>query len=549
MTLKPTQMTEIPEQTVKAAQASFPKGNVNIKMRDELGRIYDDEMFTEMYSHEGQPGWSAWRLALVTVMQFGEDLSDRQAADAVRGRIDWKYALSLELDDPGFDYSILSEFRGRLVKNKKGQEMLDKLLKMFKEKGWIKSRGKQRTDSTHMLASVRELHQIEVVGETMRNALNVLATAAPEWLKQKAKKEWVERYCDRYDGYHLPKEIEKRTELLITIGQDGQYLLEKVEESDEDHWMVEIPAIKTLKLVWEQQYKVEGGVIKHREMAEMPPPGQWVRSPYDPEARYGKKREIEWVGYKVHLTETCDEDGPHIITQVETRPAIEQDNQVTSKIQEKLVEEELVPEKHLVDAGYISAKLIQESQEKYQIDLIGPVHVDPSWQSHTPGAFDTSCFEINWEEKTAICPQKYKSVSWKLGKDSQKEPVIYIRFQAKTCQQCSCHLQCSHAKKSGRSLVLRAEGRHQILEIARKRQQTQEFKDLYKIRSGIEGTLSQAIRTSGLRQTRYTGMEKTHLQNIFTAIATNIKRLVNWLDEIPFATTRQAHFALVLAYA
>lgn len=544
MSLKPEPIGEIPEATVKTAKASFPKGNVNIKMRDELGSIFSEEMFMEMYSHEGQPGWSAWRLALVTVMQFAEDLSDRQTADAVRGRIDWKYALGLELEDPGFDYSVLSEFRGRLIGSEKGEEMLKKLLKLFQEKGWIKARGKQRTDSTHMLASVRELNQIEVVGETMRNALNTLSIVAPEWLRKVAQQEWIERYRERYDGYHLPRGKEKRAALLRRIGEDGYYLLKKVGEKEQ--WVQEISAVKILKLVWEQQYKLENGEVRHREIAEMPPPGQWVRSPYDPEASFGKKREIHWIGYKVHLTETCDENSPHIITQVATRPAIEQDNQVTTTIHEKLTDLGLPPEQHLVDAGYVSAKLIQNSQKQYQIDLVGPVHVDPSWQSRTPGAFDASCFEINWEEQKAICPQKHESISWKPGEDSQKEPVVYIRFHAKTCLQCASRSQCSRAKHSGRSLVLRAEGRHQILQAARSRQQTQEFKDLYKKRSGIEGTLSQAIRISGLRRTRYIGLKKTHLQNVLTAIATNIKRVINWLDEFPLAETRQARFVSVL---
>ena len=174
MSVKPAPIPPIPEQTKQVAEAAFPKGNVNMQMRDELGSIYTDELFTELYSDEGQPGWSPWRLALVTIMQFAENLSDRQAADAVRARLDWKYALSLELSDRGFHYSILSEFRSRLVEQEKGQLLLDAILKVFKEKGWIKARGQQRTDSTHVLAAVRELDQLEVVGEMLRYTLDAL---------------------------------------------------------------------------------------------------------------------------------------------------------------------------------------------------------------------------------------------------------------------------------------------------------------------------------------------------------------------------------------
>lgn len=548
MSVKPAAIPPIPEQTKQVAETAFPKGNVYMQMRDELGSIYTDELFTELYSDEGQPGWSPWRLALVTILQFAENLSDRQAADAVRARLDWKYALSLELSDPGFHYSILSEFRSRLVEQEKSQLLLDAILKIFKEKGWIKAHGQQRTDSTHVLAAVRELDQLEVVGETLRYTLDTLAMVAPDWLRAQLKPEWVERYGQRVDEYRLPKGKSERQTLLKLIGQDGQALLEAIEKTEGQSWLQEVPAVKLLKQVWGQQYVVEGGQIRHRKIKEMPPVREWIRSPFDPEARYGRKRDIHWVGYKVHLTETCDENQPHLITQVETRPAIEQDNEATAQIQEHLVERELTPSQHLVDAGYVSAKLILNSQKR-NIDLIGPVHVDPSWQAHTPGAFDASCFQVNWEAQSAICPQGKRSIGWYLQKDSQQEPVIQIVFDPKTCLACSVRSQCSRAKKAGRSLILRAEGRHQILQVARERQKTEDFKSVYRKRSGIEGTLSQAIRGSGLRRSRYVGRAKTHLQNLATAVATDVKRLSDWLNGVPLAPTRHSRFTLLLPAA
>lgn len=549
MTLKPNAIPPVPEMTKAVAEAAFPKGNLYMQMRDELGSIYTDDLFAELYSEEGQPGWSPWRLALVTVMQFAENLSDRQAADAVRARLDWKYALSLELTDPGFHYSILSEFRARLVDHKKSQLLLDEILKIFKDKGWIKARGQQRTDSTHVLAAVRELDQLEVVGETLRYTLNVLATVAPDWLRPHLKPEFAERYGERVDEYRLPKEKSERQALLKLIGQDGQELLGAIEKTGDLSWLKEIPAVKILKQVWEQQYILEAGQIRHREMKEMPPVREWIRSPFDPEARYGRKRDIHWVGYKVHLTETCEDDLPHTITQVETRPAIEQDNEATAEIQADLVKNQLAPNQHLVDAGYMSAKLILDSQEKRGIDLIGPVHVDPSWQSRTPGAYDASQFLVDWEAQSAICPQGQKSTRWYPQKDSQGEPVVRIMFNAKTCLACPVRPQCSKAKNTGRSLVLRAEGRHQALHVARERQHTSDFKTIYKKRSGIEGTLSQAIRSSDLRRSRYVGQAKTHLQNLAIAVATNIKRLADWLNEIPLASTRHSRFTLLLQAA
>ena len=546
MTVKPVPIPPIPEQTKRVALAAFPNGNIYMQMRDEIGSIYQDEMFIELYSNEGQPGWSPWRLALVTIMQFAENLSDRQAAEAVRARMDWKYALSLELTDPGFHYSVLSEFRARLVESEKSQMLLDRILMIFKERGWLKAHGQQRTDSTHVLATVRELNQVEIVGESFRYALNVLAAVVPDWLEERLKVEWGERYGERMDEYRLPKEKGEREALVDLIGEDGHYLLECIDKEADLTWLSEIPAIQIMKKIWEQQYKVEDGKIRHRKLKEMPPVGEWLRSPFDPEARYGKKRSRHWVGYKVHLTETCDEDRPHLITQVETRPAIEQDNQATTDIQNQLEKSELCPQQHLVDAGYISAKLILESREKHGIDLIGPVHVDPSWQAHTPGAFDANQFQVDWEAQSATCPQGHRSVGWYAEKDSQQEPIVRIVFHSPTCLGCPARPLCSKSKHSGRSLVLRAQGRHQVLQTARERQQTEAFKQIYRKRSGIEGTLSQTVRSSGLRHSRYIGIAKTHFQNIAIAVATNIKRSIDWMNEVPLASTRRSRFSLLL---
>jgi transposase len=194
MSLKPRPIGDIPCETQRIAHAAFPKGNVVIKLRDEFSSLYQDEDFQALYPKRGQPGLAPWRLAVVTVLQFMEKLSDRQAADAVRSRIDWKYALGLDLADPGFHFSVLSEFRARFVAGDAQSLLLDKMLQQFKERGLVKARGKQRTDSTHVLAAVHDLHLCELVAETLRATLNDLAEVAPEWLQRVAEPEWYKRY-------------------------------------------------------------------------------------------------------------------------------------------------------------------------------------------------------------------------------------------------------------------------------------------------------------------------------------------------------------------
>ena len=333
MSLKPEAIPAVPEETTRIARAAFPKGNVYMQMRDELGTIYSDDQFAHLYAADGQPAFSPWRLALVTVMQFAENLSDRQAADAVRARLDWKYALSLDVTDAGFHYSVLSEFRSRLVAGESGAILLDELLRGFVDQGWLKARGQQRADSVAILAAVRSLNQLEIVGETLRYTLNSLATLAPDWLKEQAQPEWFEHYSERFEEYRLPSSKQERDRLIEVIGQDGYTLLTAVYTAELLPWLRTIPAVETLRQVWFQQYWVDDDQVRRRQPDNMPPGGQWIRSPYDTEARYGRKRGWDWVGYKVHFTETCDVEGPHFITQVETVPAIQQDHHALASIQ------------------------------------------------------------------------------------------------------------------------------------------------------------------------------------------------------------------------
>ena len=221
MTLPPPNDFSIPEETARIAHAAYPKGNRYLKLRDALGTIYQDHSFAHLFPHDGRLAEAPWRLALITVLQFLEELPDRQAADAVRGRIDWKYLLGLSLDDSGFDFSVLSDFRARLVQGEAEQLLLDTLLELCKEQGWLKERGRQRTDSTHILAKVRAINRLMCVGETMRFALNSLAIVAGDWLLEHSHEEWPYRYGHRIEEKPFPKDQASRLAVAETIGRDG----------------------------------------------------------------------------------------------------------------------------------------------------------------------------------------------------------------------------------------------------------------------------------------------------------------------------------------
>jgi Transposase DDE domain len=313
-------------------------------------------------------------------------------------------------------------------------------------------------------------------------------------------------------------------------------------------WLKQVPAVQTLAQTWAQQYRITNGHARRLTPQERPPVGEWLRSPYDRDVRYARKRTQEWVGYKVHVTEGCEDELPHLMTQVATAPATQQDHQALDAIQADLATHDLLPTQQLVDAGYISAKRILHSRDAHAIDLIGPVHTDPSWQARTPGAVEISQFTIDWLREQVTCPQGQQSVSWYRSKDAKGESIVQVVFAQETCQACALRRACTHAQATGRSMTLRfPQARHEALQAARTRQQTDAFKTLYRRRSGIEGTFSQTTRNTGLRRARYLGMRKTHLQHVVTATATNIVRLVSWLEGVPFAKTRTSRFAALAA--
>jgi transposase len=543
MSLKPSPVGPVPELTAYVAHAAFPDGNTYTTLRDRLGTFYDDERFAELFPTRGQPAEAPWRLALVTVMQFAEGLADRQAAEAVRSRIDWKYALGLELTDPGFDFSVLCEFRTRLIAGGAERLLLEAMLETCKGHGLIKARGKQRTDSTHVLAAIRTLNRLELVGETLRAALNSLATVAPQWLRWWVPPEWFDRYASRIEESRLPKGQEARYAHGEAIGADGFRLLEAAYGTDAPPWLGEVPAVEVLRRVWFCQYSFDEGRVRWRKAADLPPAGQRIDSPYDPEATFGNKRSTTWTGYKVHLTETCEDDEVHLITNVETSLAVTADVDLTASIHISLAARGLLPGDHLLDAGYVDVELLVGSQFEHGVRLVGPVRPDVSWQAQADQGFDISHFVIDWEAKRVTCPEGKTSVLWKPGRDRWGNEVVHTEFARRECLACRSRPLCTRATTEGREMTLRPQEQHEALQACRQQQETVEWKAEYAVRAGVEGTVSEGVRGFGLRRCRYVGLAKAHLQHVITAAAMNLSRLAAWLEDVPRAKTRTSRFA------
>jgi len=555
MSLRLSPVEPVPEETARVARAAFPQGNLYVTLRDTLGTIFSDADFAALFPSCGQPALSPWRLALVTIMQFRETLTDRQAADAVRARIDWKYLLGLALTDPGFHFSVLSAFRDRLLLRGAEELLLETLLRRCQACGLLKAHGQQRTDATHVWAAIRVLNRLELLGETLRATLNDLATVAPDWLRGIVPPPWYERYGKRIEDTRLPQVDAEREAYAQQVGEDGFALLDALEAPEAPTELRGRSRVVTLRRLWQQHFErhlptgsspeeSRMGWVRVKPDRELPPAAENLESPYDLDARYRRKRGgFVWTGYMVHVSETCGTEEAHLLTHVHTTPATVHEAQCTEPIQQALVDKDLTPKEHLVDAAYVDAALLVSSRQDHGIDVIGPTRPNVSWQTQVGGSYRIEQFTIDWEREQVHCPQGKVSSTWTPQVDSHGNTKISVKFRRQDCDACPERPRCTRAKTMPRHLSLHPQAQYEALEAARARFNSEAGKACYKRRAGIEGTLSQGVRTFGLRRTRYRGLPKTHLQHVAIATAINVERFVARLDEHPRAKTRTSCFA------
>jgi transposase len=551
--MRPRELAQIPEQTVLVARAAFPDGSLAMTIRDELGEVFTDEQFAAAFAVRGAPAESPGVLALVTALQYVEHLTDRQAAKTVARAIDWKYALGLELTDPGFDASLLSKFRVRLVEHGIEEQVFTRLLAVLADKGLVKAGGKQRTDSTHVIGAVRDLNRLELAGESVRACLEALAAAAPDWLAHAIDvPEWARRYQSRIDSWRLPNSQARRDRLAKIYGQDAVRLLRAVFAPGAPGWLAEIPSVQVLRTVVLQNYYIYTDargreVVKRREADTdgLPPARVRITSPYDTDTRWAAKGDdLFWNGFKVHLTETChdsdDPPAPNLITDVATTPATTPDTKATGGIHQRLAQHDLIPGEHYLDSGYPSAQAITTALAEHGIRLVTPALLDHSPQARAATGFAKSAFTIDFDTRQAICPQGHTSTCWSPASQRGTD-VIVVKFATGTCAPCPARAQCTTAKRGGRQLTLHHRDLHEALAAARAEQTTKTWRDKYTLRAGVEGTIHQAVAITGIRHARYRGLPKLHLQHVFSAVALNLIRLHAWWTGHPLDRGRTSH--------
>ena len=405
-----------------------------------------------------------------------------------------------------------------------------------------------------LLGRIRGLNRLELAWETVRAALEALAAAAPDWLAAVIDTSWQQVYGQRADQIRLPASDTARAKLAVQYGTDGYHLLEAACAPGAPDWLRELPAVQALRAVWVQQYYrstgEQGQKVIRREADEhgLPPGRARLVWPYDPDARYSEKHGRSWLGYKVHLSETCteaaDDDpatgrppAPNLLTGVATTEASIPDVAMTAPIHHTLTAADLTPAEHTVDAGYTSADLLLAARAQ-GITLLGPLLADTSPQART-GGYTAEAFTIDWNHQQVTCPQGATSVAWSPCRQRGTDAIV-VKFAAATCQACPAKNLCTRSTRSGRQLTLRPREVHQAVTDARAGQTTDQWKTRYNIRAGVEGTIRQATHVTGIRRARYLGLPKTRLEHN-AAAAVNLIRLDAWWTGKPLDRTRTTH--------
>jgi transposase len=570
--MKPVQWPE-PDAVVAAAVRAMYYGArkaeppLAVTVRDRLGEWLHDEAFAAAFGVRGRPGWSPSRLALVTVLQRADNLTDRLAADAVRTRLDRKYLLGLALDDPGFDHSVLAEFRAKVAVAGLERAALDALLERLAADGLVRAGGKQRTDSTHVVAAVAALNRLELAGESVRAALEALAAAHPGWTAGVLDASWSRRYGTPMTSWRPPVPEKKREELAVAYGRDGFALLEAVSDKASPPWLRELPAVQVLRRVLLQNYtrtvRDDGTeVVRRREKESeggdgLPPGHRRIASPYDPDARWGVKREELWLGCKLHVTEACDDQPPcgcgscrrgcaaaafpNLITSVATTDATVTGNVMTRVIDDDLAAGGLAPARHYLDSGYLSAAIVAEEARRRGIALIGPLLADTSAQARAGAGYARADFAIDYDSQAVTCPQGKTSASWSPCTQRGRDTIV-ATFSPDDCSPCPARELCTSGSRKRRQLSIMPRELAEVQAASREQEKTISFQADYARRAGIEGTMHQAV-SHGARRARYRGLSKTRLDHAFMAVALNLIRLHAYWTGALLDRSRTSHLA------
>ena len=484
-----------------------------VKLRPQLEKMYCEQ--------NGRPAEEPVRMTGVSILQFMERLPDRQAAEACTWDGRWKLALHMEVDEPGFHPTTLVKYRERLVRYGLERLGFDGVLNAMREAGYLPKKTRQRLDSSHVIGLVSHMSRLECVRETLRLALEAL-----EPIEMLARPEawplWWERYVESKLDYKA--EATQLRAKMDQAGRDARDLLRWVKGQDVGR--AAAPVVELLGRVYAENFEEPSAQAVDQRRAQ--PPGA-VHNPHDPEAQWSTKKttaQKEWVGYKIQVAETVEEQPRAakeptrtVITAVVTQEATASDKAalpVVEQAWETMGQEK--PGELYVDAGYTSgAELVRAEAEGRE--LKGPMASAPTKE----GRLSSEAFNVSVADRRAVCPGGQTSTNCS-RLEEQKTGVVMYRFEWNNalCGNCPQRARCLGPGQPHRTLVVGEH--HDRLQARRLEQKTETFRADMHHRNGIEGTISELTRSYGMRRCRYRGLGKTRLQNWFAGAACNLKR-------------------------
>jgi len=520
MSLKPEPPRPMPEDLARLGRILLPETSPYRLIGDRLYATYRNADFADWYHAEGRPGLQPVDLVFVLAFQALEQLGDRAAAEALRVRLDWKYALHLPLDAPGFNFSVLSEFRDRLIAHNASARLFDRLLDDLRDLGLLKRRGRQRTDSLAIHSQARHLTRLELVAETLRLATRAIVQADPAWAQATFPPTWEASYGERVVVERLS--VDARARLEAETGRDGQWLLDRIAAPTTPPTLATLAEVVLLGTVWHQQYLVSAGQVVWRDVHGGYDGATQVQTPHDPEARWSTKRSQSWVGDKLQVSETDDDDAPHLITDIALTSSVEGDTTALAGIAERQAVRGVLPSERFVDQGYMGGDTLVAAAKRGE-DLIGPVALrDPSPQARMTDGLTQDQFQIAADMGTATCPNGATAI----GRPDAHGDVRF-QFATEDCRDCPLRARCCGG---ARSRSVRVSHGHAAVVAARARQATDAFKAAYRAhRGGVEGCLSALVRGHRIRVNRYIGRAKNQIRVVMIGVAVNLRRSARWL--------------------
>jgi hypothetical protein len=469
----------------------------------------------------GRPAVNPARLLGVTLLQYMEKLPDRQAADSVVFDIRWKCALEMEVDEGGFDPTVLVRFRDRLREHGLESIGFEGALDAMREAGYLGKKRAHRLDSMQVLGLVAQMSRLECVRETMRKALVALERyerlARPELWPM-----WWERYVESKVDYREREDVLRLK--MIQAGEDIQEALLWMESLRDK--APEFEAVELLKRVFGENFEcVHGGVEKRKTK-----PSHSVSNPHDPQAQWSFKdaaKRTEWVGYKAQIAETVEEHPREkgeptkaVITAVVIQEAIASDKAALPVV-ERAMEAAGEPksQKLYVDAGYTSGGELARARKEGR-QLRGPVQPGAPRKD---GRYTSDAFDVNIEKRITVCPAGQRSTNCSRLENAKTGDVDYrFEWERRLCESCDRRNQCVSGDQTHRTLLVGEY--HGLIQSRRQEQKTEVFKKDMQHRNSIEGTISELCRGYDLRHCRYRGIKRTQLQSYMTTAACNIKR-------------------------